>query len=564
MATKQKTKDITTLLLVIAAIIMINFIGTYFFKRFDLTSEKRYTLNQKTIDLIRNLDDGVYIKVYLEGEFNPAFTRLQNETKEMLDEFRAYSKKDFNYEFINIYDKNNKNDIENIQRDLYQKGIIPTELNIKSETGNKSQIIFPGAIVTYKGKEAAWQIFRQQQGVTPEECVNNSVSGLEYELTNAIKKLQRQIKPRIAFIQGHHELDTLQTADIYDALKEYYDIDYLTINHQLKALKPYRAIIVAKPDSAIDEKDKFIIDQFILKGGRALFCLDQVYCNMDTLRAKGYTLGLSASKNLDDMLFSYGARLNYNLMLDYNCSYIPINRGFKGAPDFQMSPWYYNPLVLAGKEHVIVNNLGSIKFEFTSNIDTISSKGIRKTVLLSTSKNTRIQNTPARISLASAMMKPKDELFKKGPQPVAVLMEGVFTSPYDHRIPLSISSDTAIGFVGKGTVPSAVIVVADGDILRNDIQGSTMTPFPLGFDRYMKQTFANKTFVLNCMNYLCEGSSLLDLRTREVKLRILDKKKLRTDSGKWKMINVAVPIISVIVLGILLFNLRKRRYTSKY
>jgi ABC-2 type transport system permease protein len=564
MATKQKTKDITTLLLVIAAIIMINFIGTYFFKRFDLTSEKRYTLNQKTIDLIKNLDDGVYIKVYLEGEFNPAFTRLQNETKEMLDEFRAYAKKDFNYEFINIYDKNNKNDIESIQRDLYQKGIVPTELNIKSETGNKSQILFPGAIVTYKGKEAAWQIFRQQQGVTPDECVNNSVAGLEYELSNALKKLQRQIKPRIAFIQGHHELDTLQTADIYDALKEYYEIDYLTINHQLKALKPYKAIIVAKPDSAIDEKDKFIIDQFIMKGGRALFCLDQVYCNMDTLALKGYTLGLSQSKNLDDMLFSYGARLNYNLVMDYNCSSILINRGFKGSPDLQLAPWYYNPLVLAGKEHPIVANLGSVKFAFVSNIDTISAKGIKKTVLLSTSKNTRIQNTPARISLASAMMRPKDELFKKGPQPVAVLLEGTFTSPYDHRIPLTISSDTAIGFVGKGTVPSAVIVIADGDVLRNDIQSKTMMPYPLGYDRDMKQTFANKTFVLNCMNYLCEGSSLLDLRTREVKLRILDKKKLRTDSDRWKVINVTVPIVSVIALGILLFNLRKRRYTSKY
>jgi ABC-2 type transport system permease protein len=543
---------------------MVNFISTYFFKRFDLTTEKRYTLNSKTIDLIKDLDDGLYIKIYLEGEFNPAFTRLQNETKEMLDEFRAYAKNDFNYEFINIYDEANKGELEKIQRDLYQKGIIPTELNIKSESGNKSQVIFPGAIVTYKGREAVWQIFRQQQGIPPEECVNNSVSGLEYELSNAIKKLQRVVKPRIAFIQGHHELDTMQTADIYDALSEYYEIDYVNINHRLKALQPYRAIIVAKPDSAIDEKDKFIIDQFILKGGRALFCIDQVYTDMDTLKAKGYTLGLSLSKNLDDMLFSYGARINYNLLNDYNCSYIPINRGFKGAPDFQMSPWYYNPLVLAGKEHPIVSNLGSIKFEFVSNIDTISSKGIRKTVLLSTSRNTRIQNTPARITLAAAMMKPKDELFKKGPQPVAVLLEGKFKSVYDHRIPISISSDTAIGFTGQANVNSAVIIVADGDVLRNDIQGATMTPFPLGFDRYMKQTFANKTFVLNCVNYLCEGSTLLDLRTREVKLRILDKKKLKNESGKWKLINVSVPILSIAVLGIILFRLRKRRYTSRY
>ncbi|HEY1037994.1 MAG TPA: gliding motility-associated ABC transporter substrate-binding protein GldG, partial [Bacteroidia bacterium] len=442
MASKQKRKDIINLIITIAAIVMINFIGAYYFKRFDLTTEKRYTLNEKTVDLIKNLDDGVYIKVYLEGDFNPSFTRLQNETKEMLDEFRAFSKAGFNYEFINIYDEKNKNDLQNIQRELYQKGIVPVELKIKSESGNKSQVVFPGAIVTYKGKQTAWQIFRQQVGVPPEVCINNSVSSLEYELTNAIKKLQKQIKPRIAFIQGHNELDTLETSDIYFALKEYYDVDYVNINHQLKALKPYRAIVVAQPDSAIDEKDKFIIDQFIMKGGKALFCIDQVYTNNDTLRAKGYTLGLTRSKNLDDMLFAYGVRINNNLLNDYTCTTIPVNRGFKGAPDFQMAPWYYNPLILPTNEHPIVKNLDLVRFEFVSNIDTVTAKGIKKTVLLSTSKNTRIQNTPARISLATTMMKPKDELFKKGPQPVAVLLEGSFNSVYAHRVPISISSDS--------------------------------------------------------------------------------------------------------------------------
>ncbi|MDP2385876.1 MAG: gliding motility-associated ABC transporter substrate-binding protein GldG [Bacteroidota bacterium] len=563
MASKQKRKDIVNLVLTIAAIVMINFIGAYYFKRFDLTTEKRYTLNEQTINLLKNLDDDVYIKVYLEGEFNPAFTRLQTETKEMLDEFRALSKNDFNYEFIDIYAEKNKGEVEKVQRELYGKGIIPVELNIKSESGNKSQVVFPGAIVTYKGKQTAWQIFRQQVGIPPEVCINNSVSALEYELSNSIKKLQQTTKKRIAFIQGHNELDTLQTAGIYDALKEYYEIDYVSINHHIKALKPYSAIIVARPDSAIDEKDKFIIDQFIMKGGKALFCIDQVYTNNDTLRAKGYTLGLSLSKNLDDMLFSYGVRINYNLLNDYTCTSVPVNRGFKGAPDFQMAPWYYNPLVLPGSEHLIVKNLDLIRFEFVSNIDTITSKGVKKTVLLSTSKNTRIQNTPARISLAMTMMKPKDELFKKGPQPVAVLLEGNFNSVYAHRIPFAISQDSAIGFVEKSS-PTSVIVISDGDVIRNEIQYSTLQPYPLGYDKFMKQTFANKTFILNCMNYLCDGPDFLNLRAREVKLRMLDKKKLKNESGKWKMINVSVPIISIIVVGIILTRLRKRKYTKKY
>ncbi len=434
---------------------------------------------------------------------------------------------------------------------------------MKSESGNKSQIIFPGAIVSYNGRETTWQIFKQQVGVPPDVCVNNSVSSLEYELTNAIRKLQRNVKPKIAFIQGHGELDTLQTADIYSALSEYYDIDYIAINHQLKALKPYKAVIVAQPDSAWDEKDKFILDQFIMKGGRALFCIDNVYTNMDSLKLKGFTLGLAISKNLDDLFFTYGVRINNNLLNDYTCTSIPINRGFKGAPDFQMAPWYYNPLSLPNLNHPIVKNLDLIKFEFASSIDTISAKNVRKTILLNTSKNTRIQNTPARVSLAMAMMKPKDELFKKGPQPLAVMLEGTFKSLYEYRIPISISKDSAIAFSGKSQ-PTSVIVISDGDVIKNEIQFATMSPFPLGYDKYMKKTFANKTFILNCMNYLCDGADFLNLRARDVQLRTLDRKKIKNESFKWKLINVTVPIAIVLLLGIILIQHRKRKYTNKY
>lgn len=227
-----------------------------------------------------------------------------------------------------------------------------------------------------------------------------------------------------------------------------------------------------------------------------------------------------------------------------------------------MAPWYYNPLALPTLDHPIVKNLDLIKFEFASN-DTISSKNVKKTILLSTSKNTRVQNTPARISLAMAMMKPKDELFKKGPQPLAVMLEGTFVSLYKNRLPISISSDSAIGFVDKSS-PTSMIIIADGDVIRNDIQFATMSPFPLGYDKYMKKTFANKTFILNCMNYLCDGSDFLNLRSRDIQLRTLDRKKLKNESGKWKATNVVIPILSIAILGIILIRLRKRKYTSKY
>ncbi|MFY8186217.1 MAG: Gldg family protein, partial [Bacteroidia bacterium] len=276
-----------------------------------------------------------------------------------------------------------------------------------------------------------------------------------------------------------------------------------------------------------------------------------------------YTLGIGLTKNLDDLFFTYGTRINNDLLNDYTCTSIPINRGFKGAPDFQMAPWYYNPLALPILDHPIVKNLDLIKFEFASSMDTIAVKDVKKTILLSTSKNTRIQNSPARISLAMAMMKPKDELFKKGPQALAIMLEGTFNSLYQHRIPTSIASDSAIGFVDK-SVPTSMIIISDGDVIRNDIQFATMSPFPLGYDKYMKKTFANKTFILNCMNYLCDGAEFLNLRSRDIQLRTLDRKKLKNESGKWKAINVVVPIVSVMILGFVLIRLRKRKYTTKY
>ncbi len=557
----KKRRDIMNLFLLLAIIILLNLIGAYFFHRFDLTTEKRYTLNPKTKELLSKLDEGVYIKVYLEGEFNPAFTRLRNEAKEMLDEFRAFSGKEINYEFINIYEEKTQSELEKIQRQLYQKGLIPTELNIKTEKGNKTQIIFPGALVNYKGRETVWQIFKQENaGISPDQCVNNCVQALEYELSNSIRKLQQPVRQRIGIISGHGELDTAHINDMANALAEYYDVNFVTINHQLSALKKFKTIIIAQPDSVYDEKDKFIIDQFIMNGGRVLWCVDPVYTNEDSLRLTGNTLGLSNSLNLEDMLFNYGVRMNYNLVNDLQCAYIPINRGFKGgAPDFKMYPWVYAPLVLADSvvsKHSIVKNLDLVKFSFVSTLDTVSANGIKKTVLLRTSRYSRLQSTPARVSLAMTALKPMESQFNKPFQPIAVLLEGNFTSLYKNRMVASIANDSSINFVESGK-PSAMIVIGDGDVIKNDNYYSK-----LGYDKYMKQQFANKTFLLNCVNYLCDGADLLSVRTREVKLRLLDRKKIKSQETKWRMINLLLPLTIVVVAGLFINYFRKRRYTK--
>ncbi len=558
-----KSKQLIQLAVWLLILILLNFTGSYFFKRFDLTGEKRYTLNPATIEMLKNLDDEVYVKVYLEGDFNSAFTRLKTETREMLDEFRVYAKKGLNYEFINIYDKKNKGDIEAVQRELYEKGIDPTELRTKTGKGEQVQTLFPGAVISFKTREGIWQIFNRQDGIPTEQCVNNSVQNLEYGLSNTIRKLQEVVRPRVAFIRGHHELDTNQTKDIYNALSEYYDVEYIKIKKHLKALKPYSAIILAWPDSVVGERDKFIIDQYIMNGGKVLWCLEPVYTNYDSLKLKGYTLGLNNNINLDDILFNYGIRINPALVQDMNCGYIPINRGYKGGKaDLQMFPWIYKPLVTAQGNHPIVKNLGLVRFEFAGYMDTIRAEGVKKTILLSSSKNSRVQSVPARVSLGMVGTQLNEKQFTNGNKPLAILLEGTFKSNYQNRLTDTIANDSAIGFKEKSK-KTAMIVISDGDIIKNDFSYSTMSISPLGYDRYMKQQFANKTFLLNCMNYLIDGPELMSVRSREVKLRLLDRKKIGLDNPlKWKLYNVLFPLVILAASGAVLSGIRRKKFTS--
>jgi ABC-2 type transport system permease protein len=560
-AVSVRSKHISLLIATFVILVLVNFTGSYYFKRFDLTSEKRYTLNEETIDLLRNIDDRIYIKVYLAGDFNAAFTRLRNETKEMLDEFRAYAKNDFDYEFVNIYDQKNEKDVVDLQRQLYNKGIDPTEVRSKTGNGQNKQILFPGAVVYYKDKEGVWQIFEQQEGIDMGQSVNNSVQNLEYGLSNCIRKLQRPIRPRVAFIRGHHELDTNQTKDMYNALNEYYDVEYIRIKGRVKALRPYSAVILAWPDTVISERDKFIIDQFIMRGGKVLWCVEPVYTNTDSLKLKGFTLGLSNNIGLDDILFNYGVRVNPELVQDMQCGAIPVNRGFKGGqPDFQLFPWIYKPLVLPQTDHPIVKNLDLIRFEFAGTIDTVKAEGVKKTVLLRSSKYSRTQSVPARVALAMVSNKLNEKMFDKGGRPMAVLLEGTFRSNYESRITDTIANDSVISFKPK-SVPTAMIVISDGDVIKNDFNYATLSINPLGYDKYTKQKFANKTFLLNCMNYLIDGPKLMSLRSREVKLRVLDRKKTDADPLKWKMYNVIFPLVIMVAIAYVLSWLRKRKFS---
>lgn len=579
---KNKNKDlklnnITQLAAGIIIIVLINVIGSYIFTRFDLTSEKRYSLSSSTKQLLRETDDIVYFKVYLHGDFPAGFKRLSQSTKEMLDEFRAYSD-NIQYEFINPTVSEDAKTRKDVYDRLVQQGLTPTDISVRTKNGQQQQSIFPGALVTYKGRTVPISLLANQLGAESETIINNSIQALEYNISSAIRKLSTTNKPKIAFTQGHGELTELETADIAHALSDYYIVDYVDIKGQINSLterkkaeggsysivNKYKAIIVAKPDSAFCEKDKFIIDQYIMQGGKVLWLIDPVFATMDSLQATNRTIGITQDINLNDQLFKYGVRLNSNLLMDLNSLPIPIVTGYMGnQPQFEFFPWPYFPVLTAVSQHPIVRNINAIRTEFISSIDTIGTPAIKKTILLSTSKYTRIAQTPVMISLELLGKDPDTHDYIDSEQPVAVLLEGQFESVFTNRIPKEISEAPEIGFTGKSS-QNRMIIIADGDIIRNQVQftNGTYTPLPLGYDLHTGQTFGNKELILNSVNYLCDDTGLMSVRSRELKLRALDINKARESLLTWQLLNILVPIGLIILFGIIQFAIRKRRFSK--
>lgn len=562
MTTKRnKRRDLTALGLTILILILLNVVCSFLFHRFDLTSEKRYTLSDATKKLLGSLDDVVYVKVYLDGDFPAGFKHLRSETKEMLDEFRIYSNDNIEYEFINPSENPDKKQQNEVFKQLAGKGLQPFNLENKTETGTTQQIIWPGAIVSYRGHECPWLLLKTQLTMSAEAQLNNSVQALEYEFASCIRNLTVSIKPTIGFLDGQGELDTLGTWDIAHALNEFYITKRITINEQLHALDGLKALVIAKPDSAFSEKDKFIIDQFVMKGGKILWAIDPLNTDMDTLVRKSFTISVPFDLKLDDMLFKYGVRINPDMILDLQSAVIPVNRSMTKEPRFEPMPWIFSPLITPTSKHPITKNLDLVKLEYAASIDTVGAKGITKTILLHSSKYSKTNNAPVRVFLQTALLQPDEQRFTDAYKPVAVLLEGEFESVFKNRIPPKIANDTAIGYKPKG-VNTKMIVISDGDILRNELQYPTKKPIPLGYERITNQTYGNKNFILNCMNYLCDDSGLISVRSRELTLRLLDRKKVKSESFKWKTINTVLPLLSIALIGVVIYFRRKRKYAA--
>ena len=574
-----KKNQIVSFLVTMVIVVVLNVIGSFVFTRFDLTSEKRYTLSPTTKDILNGLDDYVYFKVYLEGDFPAGFKKLRRETKEVLDEFRAYSKY-IDYEFINPSESGDAAERNDTYRQLYQAGLNPTNLVDKNSDGStKQMVIWPGALVSYRNNtEIAIDLLENQLGQSPEDALNASMQNLEFRLIDAVKKVTRLQRPNIAFIQGHGELETQDVYDIVQTLAQNYIVDTVTINGRVdalihrtqhedkdvKAFASYDAIVIAKPTQPFDEKDKFLIDQYIMHGGKVLWLVEPVYATMDSLQSQESTIGLEQDLNLDDMLFKYGVRLNRDLLLDLNCAALPIRTGqVAGQAQLEFFRWYYFPLLQAASNHPMVRNMNSIKADFVSSVDaTTSANGIEQIPLLKTSDYTKVSGTPVFISLAMLRQSPDKRMFSSKGKNVAYLLKGSFPSLYANRIPQEIVDDQATDFMEESK-PTAMIVVADGDLIRNQIDIKRKTPLPLGYDQFTQNTYANKEFIENAISYLVDGEGLIDIRSRELKVRLLDMTKINQERAKWQVINTLVPIALIIALGFVMAFIRKKKYSKK-
>ena len=574
-----KKNQIVAFLITVAIVVLVNVIGSYVFTRFDLTSEKRYTLSPTTKEILNGLDDYVYFKVYLDGDFPAGFKKLRRETKEMLDEFHAYSKF-IDYEFINPSESVDPKERNEFYKQLYQSGLNPTDMVVKNSDGSSKQmVIWPGALVSYRNNtEIAIDLLENQIGQSSAEALNASMQNLEFRLVDAVKKVTRQMKPNIAFIEGHGELGEQDVYDITQSLSQNYNVVRLEINgkidalihrtqdedREVKAFPSYDAIIIAKPMMAFDEKDKFLIDQYIMHGGKVLWLVEPVYATMDSLQSQESTIGIEQDLNLDDMLFKYGVRLNRDLLLDLTCAALPVRTGqMAGQAQLEFFRWYYFPLLQAASDHPMVRNMNSIKADFVSSMDaTTSANGIEQIPLLKTSNYTKVSGVPVFITLAMLRQTPDQRMFATKGKNVAYLLKGSFESLYANRIPQEIVDDQATDFMEESK-PTAMIVVADGDIIRNQIDIRTRRPLPLGFDQFTQNTYANKEFIENAISYLVDGDGLIDIRSRELKVRLLDPTKVNQDGVKWQLINTLIPILLIVALGFVMAALRKVKYSKK-
>ncbi|MEC7646326.1 MAG: gliding motility-associated ABC transporter substrate-binding protein GldG [Bacteroidota bacterium] len=564
-----------TLLPSILLIILINIIFSWTDYRIDLTEDKKHSISEESKRILQDLDDIIFIKIYLDGNFPAEFKYLQSELLNLLTSFKSISKDNFDFEFINPNNTNNTKEKNNLFKQLVKNGLTPTDIEIRSTSSKSNQIIFPGALIYYKDKQQAVNFLKNSIGKKPKENINSSIENLEFEFISAIHNLTKTKIHTIAFLEGNGQLNSKEIYDLTESvlqdnekLSYYYNIERFNIKdfkmdsnqteaditQQITDLNRYKAIIIAKPTIPFNILEKFIIDQYIMNGGKILWLIDGVKADLDSLKESTSFIALKNDLNLDDQLFKYGVRINANLIEDIRSTQIPIVTGYSNnIPQQSYFPWPYYPLLFSESNHPISKGLDAVKCDFVSSIDTIKNP-IKKTILLTSSKQSRLNPTPTKISLGIIENPPPIASFNKSKIPIAVLLEGKFESVFKNRI----IPKKSIKFKHKSET-TKMIVVADGDIAKNKISKNNV--YPLGYDEFINHTYeGNKKFIMNAIHFLCDDIGLTQLKSKQITLRLLDKEKITSNKLLIELINIITPLLLLLLFTILFLHIKKKNY----
>ena len=554
----KKNKTLIYILAVIIGLIIVNVISSNIYKRFDLTKDKRYTLSKVSKSLVEDLDAPLVIDVFLEGDFPSEFRLLRTEVRQLIEEFQLQSDQIF-INYINpIEDETTRE--RNIQ-ELTKSGLEPY-INTDNSTGKVTQeIIFPWAFASYKDQTVKIPLLKRSITEDLPTQINNSVQSLEYAFADAFNKLVKEKSKKIAILKGNGELGDIYIQDFLKTVQPYYNLAPFTLDSvatnlegTLKNLESYDLIVAAKPSEAFTENEKLVLDQYTMNGGKSLWLTEAVIMDKDSLyNDSGSSVSIMRDLNLKDFFFKYGFRINPSLVKDLYSAPIMLAIGEGSQTQMQPIQWQYSPLAKSNSENAITKNINLVKYDFASPIDTLKN-GVKKTILLQSSPQSKLEGALKTISLADVTKSPDEASYNKGPQNLAVLLEGEFTSVYEKRIlPTKIK-----GFKSKSS-PTKMVIISDGDVIKNEVIRNR--PQELGFDQLTGKAFGNKEFLLNTVNYLLDDTGLINIRAKEINIAFLDSDKIKESKGTWQLVNIALPLALLAVFGFAFNYFRKRKYT---
>ncbi|MCP4439174.1 MAG: gliding motility-associated ABC transporter substrate-binding protein GldG [Aureispira sp.] len=573
-------QSIIQLALLIGIAIFANILASFYYSDYDLTEDKRFTLTEATYRLIDNLDDVVSIEIYLEGEFPSSFKHLQSALKDILDEFRSRTDM-IQYRFVDPL-AGNEEERNNMVESLRKKGIMPVNLTINTKGARGTKQIFPSAIIRYKNTHSIVNLLENFGGVNSDysntEKMNTSINLLEYKLASGIQTLQRTIRPKVLILAGHGELRGPFIQSFRQELNKHYSTDLLDLNNVAKIDTAIDVLIIPKPRGPMGDKHLFMIDQYVMNGGNVIWLIDRVKMETDSLRGKSFYIPNEYPLDIHDMLFNYGVRINTKMALSWDCSNIKLEVGMvNNQPQTELRKWFYYPVAkpytrpkdayLTGHstiQHPIVKNINEVWTQYPTTLDTLITRTpIKKTILLRTAKYSKYQMPPVRIGFDIIDVGIGQDAFNKGHQDIAVLLDGQFESHFRNRVPPEMLAELQrIGqpFLEKSKSAGKMLVVSDGDFIKNDIDFKKQILYPLGLNSADNKFYDNNDFILNTIQYMVDKDGIIAARAKKITLRPLDQDRAYREETKWRMINLVLPLVILGLFGFVYTFVRRKRF----